>query len=164
MPNKAKLLKRKDTPNVGLVARPTTQRNDVGKVPVRILNLSAPGPRIRLITILTQKPQNLIITQHRPTPSLHPRKTNQQTSFATTTPIRPTSLYPTIHQIGPSNANFPQSKTTIDGLSFCCLAAADGKAIIITHNNTQLFQKPIPVWDPDYTTNLVHPPGSGPFP
>ena len=26
------------------------------------------------------------------------------------------------------------------------------KAIIITYNNTHLFQKPIPVWDPDYTT------------
>ena len=26
------------------------------------------------------------------------------------------------------------------------------KAIIITYNITHLFQKPIPVWDPDYTT------------
>ena len=25
------------------------------------------------------------------------------------------------------------------------------KAIVITYNNTHLFQKPIPVWDPDYT-------------
>ena len=29
------------------------------------------------------------------------------------------------------------------------------KAIIITYNNTHLFQKPIPVWDPDYTTTFT---------
>ena len=62
MPSKAKLLRRKHIPNTGLVARPTTQRNDVGKVPVHILNPSAPGPRIRLTTIPTRKPQNPIIT------------------------------------------------------------------------------------------------------
>ena len=28
------------------------------------------------------------------------------------------------------------------------------KVIIITYNNTHLFQKPIPVWDPDYTTTF----------
>ena len=51
MPNKAKLLRIKPIPNAGLVARQTTQRNDDGKVLVRILNLSTPDPRIRLITI-----------------------------------------------------------------------------------------------------------------
>ena len=29
------------------------------------------------------------------------------------------------------------------------------KAIIITYNNTHLFQKPMPVWDPDYTTTFT---------
>ena len=29
------------------------------------------------------------------------------------------------------------------------------KAITITYNNTNLFQKPIPVWDPDYTTTFT---------
>ena len=29
------------------------------------------------------------------------------------------------------------------------------KATIITYNNTRLFQKPIPVWDPDYTTTFT---------
>ena len=29
------------------------------------------------------------------------------------------------------------------------------KVIIITYNNTHLFQKPIPVWDPDYTTTFT---------
>ena len=29
------------------------------------------------------------------------------------------------------------------------------KAIVITHNNTHLFQKPVPVWDPDYTTTFT---------
>ena len=29
------------------------------------------------------------------------------------------------------------------------------KATIITYNNTHLFQKPIPVWDPDYTTTFT---------
>ena len=29
------------------------------------------------------------------------------------------------------------------------------KAIIITYNITHLFQKPIPVWDPDYTTTFT---------
>ena len=29
------------------------------------------------------------------------------------------------------------------------------KAIITTYNNTHLFQKPIPVWDPDHTTTFT---------
>ena len=29
------------------------------------------------------------------------------------------------------------------------------KATIITYNNTHLFQKPIPVWDPDHTTTFT---------
>ena len=29
------------------------------------------------------------------------------------------------------------------------------KANVITYNNTHLFQKPIPVWDPDYTTTFT---------
>ena len=29
------------------------------------------------------------------------------------------------------------------------------KAIDTSYNNTQLFQKPIPVWDPDYTTTFI---------
>ena len=29
------------------------------------------------------------------------------------------------------------------------------KAIIITYNNTHLFQKPIPIWDPDYKTTFT---------
>ena len=29
------------------------------------------------------------------------------------------------------------------------------KALNITYNNTHLFQKPIPVWDPDYTTTFT---------
>ena len=29
------------------------------------------------------------------------------------------------------------------------------KAIPITYNNTHLYQKPIPVWDPDYTTTFT---------
>ena len=45
------------------------------------------------------------IVQHRLTPSLHPRKTTQKTSFATT-PIQPTCVSPTVHQIGPSYENF----------------------------------------------------------
>ena len=31
------------------------------------------------------------------------------------------------------------------------------QAIIITCNNTHLFQKTIPVWGPDYTTNFTTP-------
>ena len=29
------------------------------------------------------------------------------------------------------------------------------KAILITNNNTHCYQKLIPVWDPDYTTNFT---------
>ena len=29
------------------------------------------------------------------------------------------------------------------------------KAIIVTYNNSHLYQKPIPVWDPDYTTTFI---------
>ena len=78
MPNKAKLPLKKHIPNAGRVSRRTTQRNDVDRVPARILNLSALGPRVHLITIPTQKPQNPTIIQHHPTPSLPPRKTNQK--------------------------------------------------------------------------------------
>ena len=78
MPNNAKLLGRKHTPNVGPVARLITRRNDVSKVPARISNLSAPDPRTHLIVILTQKHQNPTITQHRPIPSLPPTKTNKK--------------------------------------------------------------------------------------
>ena len=127
MPNKAKLLSREHTPNVGPVARLITRSNDVGKVPARISNLSAPDPRTHLIMILIQKHQNPTITQHRPIPSLHPRKTTQKTSFATT-PIQPTCLSPTVHQVGSSNENIPRLSTSIDGLPLCCLATTDGKS------------------------------------
>ena len=79
---------------------------------------------------------------------------SKKTNFATT-PIQRTNICPTIHQIGPSNANLSSIQSAIDGLSLCCLAATDGKATIITYNNTHLFQKPIPVWDPDYTTTFT---------
>ena len=29
------------------------------------------------------------------------------------------------------------------------------KAYIITHNNTHLYQKPMPQWDPDYTKTFL---------
>ena len=35
------------------------------------------------------------------------------------------------------------------------------KAIIITYNNTHLYQKLIPIWEPDYTTTVTT--QSGPF-
>ena len=84
MPNKAKLLRRKHSPNAALVAKLTTQRNGEGKEPVRTSNLSAPDLRIRPITIPIQKLQNPTKTQHRPTPSLHLKETSQKTSVATT--------------------------------------------------------------------------------
>ena len=55
------------------------------------------------------------------------RKPNKKTSFATT-PIQPTSLCPTKHQMGPSNTNFSPPQTTIDGQSCCRLAATNGKS------------------------------------
>ena len=52
---------------------------------------------------------------------------SQKTNFATT-PIQRTDIRPPIHQIGPSNTDFPPIQSAIDGLSLCCLAAADGKS------------------------------------
>ena len=108
-----KTAQKKTYPKCGTCGK-TNRRNDVGRVPARIFNLSAQGPRIRLITIPIQRLQNPTITQYRPSPSLHPRKTSQQTSFATT-PIRPTSLCPTIHQIVTSNTFFHNYKQQLMG-------------------------------------------------
>ena len=96
---------KKTYPKRGICGKTNHPENDVGRAPARILNLSAPSTRIHLITIKIQKLQNPTINQHRPTPSLHPRKTIQKTSFAIT-PIQPTYLCSTIHQIGPSNKNY----------------------------------------------------------
>ena len=127
MLNKIERLRKRLTLNVVLVANRTIQRRDVGKGQVRTLNLNAPGQRIRRTMTPTPKPQNRTIDQHHPTTNPHQTKMSQKTNFATT-PIYPTSLCPTIYQIGPSNSKLSQLPTTIDGLSFCCLAATDGQS------------------------------------
>ena len=121
MLNKANRPRRKRIPNVGPVARLITLKKEFGKGQVRISNPNAPD--LKTLQTVTQIQRY----KHHPVPSLLPNKTTQKTSFATT-PIRLTCLSPTIHQIGRSNKNFSSLKTTIDGLSLCCLAAADGKS------------------------------------
>ena len=106
MRNKTKLLRKRHIPNVGLVARLTTRKKDIGKGWVRISNRRAPDPRPHQTVIQLQRCKNLSTTQHQLGRSFLLSKTTQKTSFATT-PILPTSVNPTIHQIGPSIGNFP---------------------------------------------------------
>ena len=79
---------------------------------------------------------------------------SQKTTFATT-PRQRTKICPPIHQIGPSNANFLSIQSAIDGYPSVVWQQQMEKATIITYNNTLLFQKPIPVWDPDYTITFT---------
>ena len=106
MPNKVNRLRSKPILSAAHVARKTILRNGVGKAQVHTSNPSATDPRIPMITNLNQKPKNLSTNQNRSIPNLHIKMMIQKTSFATT-PIRTTILCPTIHQIGPSNTNFP---------------------------------------------------------
>ena len=161
MPNKANRLRRKHIRSVALVAKRTTRKKDVGKVQVRILNPNALGPRTQLTISPTQRLRNLRTSRHHQAPNPHLPMMSQKTNFATT-PIQRTNICPTIHQIGPSNKNLPSIQSAIDGLSLCCLAAADGKSYhhyLQQHTSvpeTNLFGILI--------IQLASQPGSGPFP
>ena len=161
MPNKANRLRRKHIRSVALVAKRTTRKKDVGKVQVRILNPNPLGPRTQLTISPTQRLRNLRTSRHHQAPNPHLPMMSQKTNFATT-PIQRTNICPTIHQIGPSNKNLPSIQSAIDGLSLCCLAAADGKSYhhyLQQHTSvpeTNLFGILI--------IQLASQPGSGPFP
>ena len=127
MPNKANRPRKRRTRSVALVVKRTTRKKDVGKVLVHISNPNAPDQMTPMTVNPTQRRRNHKTNQHLPTHRPHPPMMSQKTNFATT-PIQPTNICPTIHQIGPSNANFSPIQSTIDGLSFCCLAATDGKS------------------------------------
>ena len=127
MPNKANRLRKRRIRSVALVAKRTTRNKDVGKVLVRISNPNAPDQMTLMTVNPIQRRRNHKTNQHLPTHRPHLPMMSQKTNFATT-PIQSTNICPTIHQIGPSNANFPPIQSTIDGLSLCCLAAADGKS------------------------------------
>ena len=127
MPNSANRLIKKHIRSVTLVAKRTTGKEDVGKVQVRILNTNALGPKTQLTISPTQRLRNLRPSRHHQAPNPQLPMMSQKTNFATT-PIQRTNICPTIHQIGPSNTNLPSIQSAIDGLSLCCLAAADGKS------------------------------------
>ena len=91
------------------------------------LKPNALGLRTQLTISPTQKLRNLRTSKHHQAPNPHLPMMSQKTNFATT-PIQRTNICPTIHQIGPSNANLSSIQSAIDGLSLCCLAAADGKS------------------------------------
>ena len=122
-----KSTQRKHIRSVALVAKRTTRRKDVGKVPVHILNPNALGPKTQLTISPTQRLRNLRSSKHHQAPNPHLPMMSQKTNFATT-PIQRTNICPTIHQIGPSKANLSSIQSAINGLSLCCLAAADGKS------------------------------------
>ena len=122
-----KSTQKKTYPECGTVAKRTTRRKDVGKAPVHILNPNALCPRTQLTISPTQKLRNLRTSKHHQAPNPHLPMMSQKTNFATT-PIQRTNICPTIHQIGPSNANLSSIQSAIDGLSLCCLAATDGKS------------------------------------
>ena len=122
-----KQTQKKTYPECGTVVKRTNRKKDVGKVLVRISNPNAPDQMTLMTVNRIQRRRNHKKNQHLPTHRPHLPMMSQKTNFATT-PIQPTNICPTIHQIGPSNANFPPIQPTIDGLSLCCLAAADGKS------------------------------------
>ena len=111
----------------GTCGKKNHPKKDVGKVLVRILNPHAPGLRTQTTTNRTLKHKNLRTNRHHQAPNPHLPMMSQNTNFATT-PIQRTNICPTIHQIGPSNANLSSIQSAIDGLPLCCLAAADGKS------------------------------------
>ena len=76
---------------------------------------------------LIQRLRNLRPKRHHQAPNPHLPMMSQKTNFATTS-IQRTNIRPTIHQIGPSNANLSSKQSAFDGLSLCCLAATDGKS------------------------------------
>ena len=153
MPNKANRLKRRFTLSVGLVARKITLESDVGRAQVRTSNLGAPDLKIQMTTIQIQRYKSHTTNQHRPTPNLHPRTMTQKTNFATTL-IQPTSVRPTVHQIGPPNKLFHNFQQQLMGYPSVVWQQQMEKATVITYINTPSLQKPIPVWDPDYTTTF----------
>ena len=55
----------------------------------------------------------------------------------------------------PSTQTFHQYNQQLMGYPSVVWQQQMEKATIITYNNTHLFQKPIPVWDPDYTTTFT---------
>ena len=55
----------------------------------------------------------------------------------------------------PPTKNFQDYQQQIMGYPSVVWQQQMEKAIIITYNNTHLFHKPIPVWDPDYTTTFT---------
>ena len=89
MPKKANQLRIKHNPYVGLVARQTTMRNNVGNARVHISSLNAIGLKTHRKTIGIQKRKNHCISPHRPIPSPHQKTTIQKFNFATT-PSQPT--------------------------------------------------------------------------
>ena len=127
MPNKANLLRRKHIRSVALVAKRTTRKKDVGKVPVRILNPNALGPRTQMTISPIQRHRNLRPKRHHQASNYHLPMMSQKTNFATT-PIQRSFIRPPIHQVGSSNKNFSPIQSAVDGPSHCCLTATDGQS------------------------------------
>ena len=98
MPRKANQPRRNSTPSVGLVMKRTTLRNDFGKVPVRIISISAPDQRTHLTLPQTPKHRKLNKQPRRPTNSPHQANRSQKTCSATT-PRPPSCISQTICQI-----------------------------------------------------------------
>ena len=162
MHNKANKRRRKHFRSVALVAKRTTRKRDVGKVPVDILNPNALGAKTQLTISPIQRLRNLRTSKHHQTLNPHLLTMSQKTNFATT-PIQRTNICPTIHQIGPSNANLSSIQSAIDGLSLCCLASSRWKKLPSSPTKTpicfgnQFLLGTLTMQPPSI-------PGSGPFP
>ena len=83
MPNKSNRLRRKFILSVGLVARITTLRKDVGKAQERTSNPNAPDLFIQMITIQILKCKNFNTHQPCPILNLQSRMMIRKTSYAT---------------------------------------------------------------------------------
>ena len=104
--------------------------------------------------ILTLRPPSPTTRQDHPALNLHQTKMIEKTSFATLQYNQLVSIRQNIKS-DPPNKNFHSYQQQLMGYPSIVWQQQMDKAIIITYNNTHLFQKPIPVWDSDYTSTFA---------
>ena len=154
MPNKASRRRRKHIRSVALVGKRTTRRRDVGKVLVHILNPSALDLRTQLTISPIPRLRNLRPNRHHWAPNPHILMMSQK---LTSPRLQYNELISVRQYIrsDPPMQTFHQYNQQLMGYPSVVWQQQMEKATIITFNNTHLFQKPIPVWDSDYTTTFT---------
>ena len=154
MPNKANQLRRKLILGVEPVARRTIRKKGVGKAQVRTLNPNAQGLRTRTTISPIQKHKNHSTSQHRPISILISYRRFKKLAWPRLQYNQLVSVRQYIKS-DPPTRSFHKYEQQLMGYPSVVWQQQLAKATIITYNNTHLFQKPIPVWHPDYTDNFT---------